>query len=508
VARGQDGQGRLPGYAPTSVVDIGSNSVRLVAYDASRRAPTPVYNEKILCGLGRSLAKTGAMARDNIDHALCTLVRFKAMNAQLGAKKVYAVATAAARDASNGPEFVARAETALGSPIKVLSGKQEAKHAAFGVLAGIPDADGLVGDLGGGSLELIQVKGGKTPVGITLPLGPLRLLDAENGKAGSALEQIERKLKGLQVFDNLEGRDFYAVGGTWRNLARLHMAQDNYPLAVLHQYSLGRAKAADFAALIAEQSTESLKNLPMISENRAETLPLGAAILTRLLRQVPVNNMVISAYGLREGVLYSKLKPKTRKADPLLSAARDLARLRGRSLKHADELCEWTDRLFAGGDVDETPHERRLRHAACLMADIGWRANQDYQGEQALNIIAHAVMGGVSHADRAFLALSVHYRYEGSYRAEFSKRLLELLDEQSITRARIIAAAQRLAYVLTGALPGLLPDTSLARDHDRITLNIPKKHKAIWGERVARRLALLGGVMGLTSAAKVAGKIV
>lgn len=501
-----DGQGRLPGFEPVGVVDIGSNSVRLVVYDAARRSPTPVYNEKVLCGLGRGVATTGRMNDANIDMALSTLRRFNALNRQIGVQTVYAVATAAAREAENGAAFIEDAQDALGASIKVLTGKREARLAAYGVLAGIPGADGLVGDLGGGSLELIRVAGGKAKKGVTLPLGPLRLLDTAQGSRSKAARIIDRALDGLELLDGLNRQNFYAVGGTWRNLARLHMGQSDYPLSVLHHYEIPRREMRDFAKLIARQSDASLRATSLISANRAETLPLGCEILARLLSRIKARDVVVSAYGVREGLIYSKLKRTAMDADPLISAARDLARLRSRSLRHAEELCAWSDRLFKSYDKSETAREKTLRHASCLMADIGWRANQDYRGEQSLNIIANAAMGGVSHAERAFLALTVYFRYGRGATGDVSPRLLELVDERAIARARAISAVQRLAYVLSGAMPGILPDARLKIVDDELQLKLPKKYHDLWGVRVERRLIDLGFSMGKRPRAKIAGK--
>ena len=505
VDRG-DGQGLLPGFEPVSIIDIGSNSVRLVVYDAARRSPTPVFNEKVLCGLGRGIATTGRMDDTNIDHALIALRRFHALNSQIGVGKVYAVATAAAREAENGPSFVALAEDTLGEKIKILTGKREARLAAFGVMAGIPDADGLVGDLGGGSLELIQVRDGKFGKGVTLPLGALRLMDLAGKSKTNARRLIEKSLDDLPVFEGLKGRNFYMVGGTWRNLAKLHMEQSNYPLPVLHQYTVARPPMRDLARLIARQSVGSLNDTAIISQKRAETLPLGSEVLSRVLKRIAVRNVVVSAYGVREGLLFSKLKLRDRNADPLISAARDLARLRARSLIQSEELCAWTDRLFKTYAPKETDAERRLRHASCYLSDIGWRANQDYRGEQSLNIVANAAMSGVTHAERAFLALTVFYRYAEGKENTMSPRLLELTDESMLKRAQIISAAQRLAYVLSGAMPGVLPSAKLEIAGPMLEFKLPKKLCDLWGNRVQRRLQDLARAMDKKPSVRLAGK--
>jgi len=488
VAKTENAPGRLSEYAPVAVVDIGSNSVRLVIYDGARRSPTPVFNEKVLCGLGRGVATTGRMDDVAVGRALVALMRFKAVAEQFGAGKTYAIATAAAREADNGREFIRNARKALGAPVRVLTGRDEAMYSAMGVLSGNPDAEGIVGDLGGGSLELTVIRDGKMGDGITLPLGPLRLIDISGGNIRRARAVIQEMLAGLALLDGLEGQGFYAVGGTWRNLARIQMAQDQYPLHVLHNYRIHRDSAESLAHLVSGLSPASLRDIHEISENRAETLPYGALVLEELLKRTRVADVIVSSYGLREGLLYSKLKVKTRAQDPLLSAAWDLARLRSRSPKGALELADWTDRLFADAGLDETDRERRLRRAACLVADIGWRADQDYRGEQSLNIVAHAAFAGIDHPGRAFLALTVLFRYQGIRGDGVSPRLLELVDKRALGRAKLIAAAQRLAYVLSGFMPGVLPRTALTVGDKRLTLKLKRKLRNLHGEPVIKRL--------------------
>ena len=232
-----------PRYRPVAVVDIGSNSVRLVVYDGVRRSPTPIFNEKVLCGLGKGVAITGQLNEAAITRALSALRRFRALVKQIGVHQVFAVATAAAREAENGEDFIEQAEKALGAGIRVLSGKEEARFAALGVLSGTPEADGVAGDLGGGSLELINIKNGKLNDGVTLPIGPLRLIDLSGGSMERAQLIVDEYLHKTDLVDKLNGRTFYAVGGAWRNLARIHMAQTDYPLHVLHHYQMTRAQA-------------------------------------------------------------------------------------------------------------------------------------------------------------------------------------------------------------------------------------------------------------------------
>jgi exopolyphosphatase / guanosine-5'-triphosphate,3'-diphosphate pyrophosphatase len=486
-------------YKPVAVVDIGSNSVRLVVYDGLRRSPTPLFNEKLLCALGKGVALTGLISEQSVTRALAALRRFRALCRQLGAEHIYAVATAAAREAKNGPDFVARAQKALGAEIDILSGKQEARFAALGVMAGIPDADGVVGDLGGGSLELIDVRDSAIRDGFTLPIGPLRLIDLSGGSMKEARRIVDKALLSTRLIENLRGRDFYAVGGAWRNLGKLHMAQNRYPLHVLHQYRINPEAARSVADLVSGLSPASLKDVRTVSRSRSDTLPYGAMVLERLLSLSKARGVVISVFGVREGLLFSKLKESKRRTDVLLSACWDLTRRYARSPQHELELSEWTDALFESTGKKSTPGERRLRHAACLLADIGWQAHPDYRGSRSLTIISQAAFVGVDHPGRIFLALAVFYRYEGPDSDAAPREFIRLIDDESLYRARVISAVMRLAYVLSAAMPGLLPKIKLVQAPGKtLLLTIPKKHADLMGERVTKRLAELSDLMGLS----------
>jgi exopolyphosphatase/guanosine-5'-triphosphate,3'-diphosphate pyrophosphatase len=489
-----------PKYRPVSVIDIGSNSVRLVVYDGLRRAPAPVFNEKVLCALGKGVALTGRLNGEGVKRAITALKRFRALSKQIGARDVYAVATAAAREANNGEDFIDQAADVLGTKIDVLTGKEEARYASMGVMAGIPGADGIVGDLGGGSLELIDVKNGKIRDGITLPVGPLRLIDLSGGAISAARKIVDQQLDKASMIANLKGRSFYAVGGTWRNLARLHMAQSGYPLHVLHAYRLGREQARSVADLVSHLSQSSLKDIKAVSKSRAETMPYGALVLECLLERAKAKDVVMSVYGLREGLLFSKLPKRKRELDPLLSSCWDFARRYARSPEHELELCDWTDQLFGGNGNPETPDERRLRHAACLLADIGWRAHPDYRAERSLGMISQAAFVGVDHPGRVFLALTVYYRYEGENEDGPSQSLSRLIDDKAMQRAHILSSACRLAYLLSAAMPGLLPKIGLTFGSGReLVMTIPKKLADLMGERVDKRFAALAAEFGRTS---------
>ena len=485
-----------PSYRPVAVVDIGSNSVRLVVYDGLRRSPSPIFNEKILCGLGKGVAITERLNESAIARALQELRRFRTLIKQIGVKEVYAVATAAAREAKNGAEFIDLAEKALGVGINVLTGKEEARYAALGVIAGTPEANGIAGDLGGGSLELIDIHDGKLHDGITLPIGPLRLIDLSGGSIERAKEIVDEYLGKAEILKQLKGRTFYAVGGTWRNLARIQMAQTQYPLHVLHHYMMTGQQAAGISDLVSGLTSSSLRDVKDMSKSRVETMPFGALVLNRLLNFGHAKDVTVSVYGVREGLLYSKLPRRKMQSDALLASCWDYARRYARSPAHELELCDWTDQLFGKGKLEENEEETRLRYASCLLADIGWRAHPDYRADRSLGMISQAAFVGVDHPGRVFLALTVFYRYEGE---TMKDDLTRLLDERHIERAHLLSSIFRLAYILSAAMPGMLPKIGLKLgDNKTLVLTVPKKIKDLMGERVEKRLAGLAFEIGRT----------
>ena len=492
-----DAQGRLDHGPPLAVIDIGSNSVRLVVYEGLTRSPTELFNEKALCGLGREVQSTGLLAADAVEHALATLKRFRALCDRMGVKRTLAVATAACRDAKNGRAFINFAERILKTEIDVLSGSREAELTALGVISGVHHADGVVGDLGGGSLELVDVRGTRARHGLTRPLGGLALADMSAKSLKKAEKYVKKALGGLAVLKGCEDRSFYAVGGTWRSLARLHMWQTGYPLHVMHGYAIQADEALEFARLVHRVDVDTLSHIDVVNNARRPLLPYAALVLEYILRIGRPRQVVFSALGVREGLLYSLLKRKEQEKDALIEAARHLNQLRSRSPCHGEELIDWTDRLIASSGLQETGEERRLRHAACLLADIGWRAHPDYRGEQSLNIIAHGGFSGIDHPGRAYLALAVFFRHVGLVMDdELSPRLRELVSTRMLDRARVLGAALRLAYVVSAAMPGVLPKTLLAVERHRLALHLPGVYAALAGERVLNRLRSLARLIG------------
>jgi exopolyphosphatase/guanosine-5'-triphosphate,3'-diphosphate pyrophosphatase len=484
--------------ASVAVIDIGSNSVRLVVYEAMTRSLVSIFNEKTLCGLGREVQTTGLLAPDAVAKALTSLRRFRALCKVMKVGRVYAIATAACRDATNGPDFIAKAERICGVKIEILSGPREAKLSALGVVSGIHKPDGIVGDLGGGSLELIDVRGNRVHSGVTLPLGSLALQDASQKSLKRAERIVKTDLSGVDQLKAGLGRTFYAVGGTWRALARIHIIQSGYPLRVMHGYSIPAQDALDFARRLRRlASANMLANIEVVADARRPLLTYAALVLEYVIRVAKPKTIVFSTFGVREGLLYEMLPQAERAEDGLICAAQALNELLSRSARHAQELIEWTDHLVRIVKLRETEEDRRLRHAACLLSDIGWRVHPDHRGEETLNLITNGNFGSVSHLGRAFVALAVFYRYAGlSEQNEPPAMIKALVPPAMIERARVLGAAFRVAHLISAARPGVLPATHFRSHNRKLMLVFEHKMVDLVADRVGSRFKQLARLLG------------
>jgi exopolyphosphatase/guanosine-5'-triphosphate,3'-diphosphate pyrophosphatase len=495
----------MTGNGSVGVIDIGSNSVRLVVYERLARSPTPFFNEKVLAGLGRSVAETGNLDEDGVKRTEQALKRFRFLADQMGVRQLDVLATAAAREADNGPDFIAMAERICGVHVRVLTGEEEANLAGLGVLSGIPDADGLCGDLGGGSLELVEISEGAISVGETFPLGGLRLQHTSGGDMKKARRIARSELASSGLIDRLKDRSLYTIGGTWRSLAKLHMEHTGYPLHVMQHYRMDARKIRDFLKTLARGDLSAFDKIEVVSRQRQALLPYGAAVLLELIEVGKPRDIVTSALGLREGFLYSRLDDEQKAEDPLISAAEELAELRSRSLAHARELIGWTRQAMEAAGVAETGEEARLRSAACLLSDIGWRAHPDYRGEQSLNIIANAAFVGLDHPGRAYLAMAVYYRHSGLSESDLSPAIRDLAPRRYREQAKVLAAILRVGYLISASMPGVVPRTRIIRDGKTLVLELPDDLSMLAGGRLESRMKQLGNVCELNSEIRTAG---
>lgn len=484
--------------APRDVaaIDIGSNSVRLVLYRLEGRAIWTVFNEKVLAGLGRDLAATGRLSVEGAAQALTALKRFAAVIEGVRPAHTFVAATAAVREAVDGQEFCDRVAAETGLRIRVLSGEEEARYAALGVLAGIPHADGVVGDLGGSSLELVRLTAGEVGRGATLPLGPFALADARGFDADRLREAIADR---LETAGDFKADTLYAVGGAWRTLAQVHMGVSGYPLRIVHQYEMDATEVLDTARLIARASRAALEKWPGLSKKRAETLPHAALVLEGLIERLGLKRIVLSAWGVREGLLYEALEPDIAAADPLLAGSSALGARQGISPTLPGALNGWIAPLLAAlPPVFDRERDAVLADAACRLADLGARLHPDHRVELAFDQVLRAPVPGQSHAERAFLAVAVNARYGGSASTPEAATVTRLLSEEQRQGARALGLAIRLACDLSGRSPQLLVNARAGVKDGALVLTAAEGYAdVLLGEQTRRRGKALAEAMGL-----------
>lgn len=492
--------GAGPGASLFGVADIGSNSVRLVIFDASTRTPAIYFNEKVLCGLGADLERTGRLAPEGVARAQAALRRFMALTARHRLSRLVAVGTAALRDAEDGADFVARAREEIGLDIHVASAADEARLAAHGVLLGDPSADGVVADLGGASLELARLTPqGCVGDGVTSALGPLRIDGWGLGEADALDKRIDATLSPAAE-RRFQGQPaLYALGGAWRAVFKAAMAHGAYPLSVLHGYALDAEDALATAEWAAGLAPEAVAELTGASERRAAVTPLAARVLARLVRRLAPERVVLSAFGLREGVLWEHLPLALRSRDPLIDACEASERASARAPGFGRELWEWMKAAlapFAAG-------EARLAEAVCLLADASWRTHPDYRARTSFELVTRNNLGGVSHQDRVFMGTALLHRYKGGRRATRTEPAITLLSPERQARAEALGRAVRLGGMLSGGARGVLPGCPLARRahgadaQGALVLRLTGAAAALSGEEVRKRFDGLAEALGL-----------
>lgn len=476
-----------------SVVDLGSNSVRLVIYEGELRNPVQIFNEKAVVRLAKGITNTGRLQEDALAQAKTVLYRYSNIAKAMGAEPVEVLATSAVRDAENGPDFVNSLTNQLPDlRISVLSGEEEATLSAEGVLCGIPAANGILADLGGGSLELVELNEGKVGKAATLPVGVIRLAERAEDNIIRARSIMTEALETVPFISAAAGKDLYLSGGAFRALARIHIAQTSYPLNIVHHYIIAREEARDLAGVISEGGRKLVERMPGVPRRRIEDLPYAAIILRRLLRATGADRVVFSANGLREGWFCRLLPAEIRTEDPLLAASRDLAQGTIRDINLPSVLVKWTDSLFSG----ETPAQKRLRKAACWLSDIGSHEHPEYRAEQAFMRVLRQAGMSLDHHARAFLALTIAIRYEAAPDAGFLAPARTLLDMQAAKRAETLGTTLRLAYTLSAGTPDLLAGAALSLTPDALTLSLEPANGVFAGEAVLRRLERLALMLG------------
>jgi exopolyphosphatase/guanosine-5'-triphosphate,3'-diphosphate pyrophosphatase len=426
------------------VIDVGSNSVRLVVFDGAARSPAYFFNEKVLCGLGRGFVESGRLNPEGRDRARATIKRFALLAQGMRMSNLTMVATAAMREAEDGPEFRAQIERDTGLRMRVIDGTEEARLSAQGVLTGWPDAKGLVCDIGGSSMELAEIGDGRVSRTVTSPLGPFRLQQVPGGKKGLR-KHIDGILKDLRGQVGSHHDALYLVGGSWRAIARLDMERRGYPLKVLHEYEMTPKAVRKTLEWIEENSIAELRGRTGISNDRMSLVPLAAQVLRQLVHVFGPKRIYVSSYGIREGILYEQMPPALRARDPLIEACSFMEKSSARIPGFGAQLYAFLRPLFR----TRPPSRRRLIRAACLLHDVNWRAHPDYRADACFDTATRANLGGLDHAGRVFLGISLMYRYKTNGLNMRIRDVAGLLSEADLEEAKTIGRALRFGAMFT-----------------------------------------------------------
>ncbi|MFA9231270.1 MAG: hypothetical protein RIR95_275 [Pseudomonadota bacterium] len=468
------------------VVDVGSNSVRMVVFDGAARSPAYFYNEKIMCGLGKGLAETGMLNPEGRIRALLALKRFSLLAKGMGIDTLTVVATAACREATDGPAFQAEVLQKTGLKIWVVDGDEEARLSAQGVLLGWPDAKGMVCDIGGNSMELARIGDGKVTKRVSTPLGPFRLQQVGSTKKARATH-IDRILKEAQSQLKSSGERIYLVGGSWRVIARLDMERRNYPLTVLHEYRMMPQSLLDTLDWIETSDHAILRARTGTSSERMELVPLACEVLRELIKMLKPSEIDVSAYGIREGLLYEQMPEKLRARDPLIEAARMAEKTSSRMPGFGKKLFEFLEPLFP----EVTPERLRLIKAACLLHDTTWRAHPDYRAEACFDNATRANLGGLDHPGRVFLGLALLHRYKNSRTGSKMEALFRLLNEDEIRDAEILGKAMRFGAMFALGNPADAGRLIWTPSKRLLELSLTETGTGLYGEVAQSRFSSL-----------------
>lgn len=484
----------MPQMDTVAVIDIGSNSVRLVVYDGLKCSPISLFNEKVLCALAEGLERTGSLSSDGKQKAERAIARFVALSQVMQVRTLFVFATSAVRDAKDGQSFVDRLSQTLDINIDILSGEDEARYAGWGVVSSISNTHGLVADLGGGSLEITPVnKQGVLTGEVSLPIGPLRFnLEQEtfdNVEMGSSLDQ---QLGRFQGWEQYIGQNLYTVGGVFRNLAKVHMNLTNYPLRVLHNYKVISDDLRETLNRIIRMPESALQKITLVQRKRAKYLPYAALVLDKMIAKAKPEKITFSVTGVREGVLFEQLNTSQRDEDVLLAGCRDLIARHGLSPKYGAELFKWIQPIF--GEISD--RDVRLLKAICILSEIACFENTEYRAELAYRKVADSSLMGMSHKERIFIAKALYFRYSVHHDEEIFQKMEPLISGRRFQTAQALGYALRLARTLSGGYCGVLPHIAMQHSKEKLSLLFPKHLEALQGDAVSKRHRQLAEILG------------
>ncbi len=475
------------------VVDVGSNSVRMVVFDGAARSPAYFFNEKVMAGLGQGLAETGRLSPKGRERALTALIRFAAVAKGLNIGPLTCVATAAMRDAEDGPEFRAILERETGLSLHIIDGPEEARLSAQGVFLGWPEAQGLICDIGGNSMELAEIGNGTVGRRATSQLGPFRLQQIKGGRK-ELIAHIQTVIADLVAAVGLGHERIYLVGGSWRAIARLDMERRGYPLLVLHEYRMEPDNLLKTLDWIEKSELNQLRAQTGTSAARMELVPLASLVLRELIQTFKPKEIDVSSYGIREGLLYEKMPDRLRTRDPPIEACRYAEKTQARVPGFAKTLHRFIAPIF--GIIP--PDRYRIHRAACYLHDTTWRTHPDYRAEACFDNATRADMAALSHPERVFIGLALLHRYKNSRSGSRFEPLFSLLTTEQIREAEILVKAMRFGAMFSSPDLAQIASLDYQSKKNQLTLRLSARGEPLFGEVTEARFQSLASAMKAT----------
>ena len=478
--------GKTDRDAPIAVIDIGSNSIRLVIYASGGRYPFPLFNERSNCRLGEGLGEDAVLQPERIQVALAALSRFAQIMSAMKVSTVHAVATAAVRRAVNSVEFTGPAEAIIGKPIQVLSQIEEAHFVSRGLTLNIPDASGLVADLGGGSLEVVKLDQGAVQNSTSFNFGHLSTVSQD---------EITDAFASVPWLGAGQPGRIYGVGGSFRALGLAYIEQTGYPLSVLHGLRIQGDEANNLLAAFCRESPD-MSGVPL---GRQKTMSTAALIMWNLLRESSAKQIVVSGTSIRDGLIADRELGAGDRADFLQVVCQEISRTSHRFAGVPEALMALLRPLFTARedrDPDMVAQDRqrfeRLLEAACYLSDMCWNEHEDVRGGLGARRVLGLPVNCITHKERVWLAVAIYHRYVGR-KTNMSRphELSFILSRRRRAEATTIGLGLRFALTFSGGTSNSLEKLRFTNDGKRLTLHVDPSCAALVDSHTLRRFQQL-----------------
>jgi exopolyphosphatase/guanosine-5'-triphosphate,3'-diphosphate pyrophosphatase len=464
------------------IIDIGSNSIRLVVFDGPKRSPLYLYNEKVFFRLGLQSFGGKPFGSNTLEAVSHIIKRYVAICRNMEISKIIMFGTSALREASNSNVLVESIREKTNVDVDIISGEKEAFYAAQGILLGFPNAEGVICDLGGNSVEFANIRKNVVTECNSVLLGPLTIKNLGE-KCKNLDDHMKNQLATITNFNGVKNKSFFLIGGSWRAIAKIHMQRIKYPLKIIQGYKVESKKLKKTLEFIQESSFLTKSDEMNISLGRLELLPQAARLLKIIIDEFEIKVLTFSSFGVREGLIYEHLSVAEKKRDPLIEAAKFFEKKETRFPKMSKHTFNWISPLYE----NLPPKTKRVILAATKLHDIAWIAHPDYKTEMCLEIVTRSNISGISHQERVFLAMILLFRHKAKPEKIFNSKLFKIVPKKKRKIALVIGKGLRLASTFFGE-KSLLNKIEFRLRANEVDLCFQSKMDSINGEIVEKRI--------------------